>query len=163
MNALLAKTKAAVLSKADPRLVPAINKTVAAGVKVLNAPQTQQMVKQQLGNGDDPETIGAGIAKIAGILFNQSKKQLPPQILMPASALLLCEGLEALEEIGKVKVDANFLAECTKSMGSSLAQLFGATPDKLQGMMNKTQGAQPMAQPAPAAPPGIVAGAQGMQ
>lgn len=184
MNALLQQTKSAVLKKADPRLVPTINKTVAAGVKILNAPQTQQMIKAQLGNGDDPETIGAGIAKVAGMLYNQSHNQLPPQILMPAAAVLLCVGLEALEEAGTIKVDNNTLAACTKAMGSSLAQLFGATPDKLQGMVNQSRatGASSGAsgattgQPAPALgspgqpgqpgqvvgqPAGVVAGAQG--
>jgi hypothetical protein len=161
MNQLLVNTKAAILKKADPRLVPAINKIVAAGQKVMYADSTRQMLKQQLGNGKDPETIGAGIAKLAGILYHQSKRQLPPQILIPSAGLLLLEGLQFLEDAGTVKVDANFLAECTKSMGSALAQLFGATPDKLQGMITQAQ-AQKSAQPAapPAAPPGIIAGAQ---
>ena len=161
MNQLLANTKSAILKKADPRLVPAIDKTVTAGQKVMYADSTRQMLKAQLGKGNDPETIGAGIAKLAGILYNQSKKQLPPQILIPASTVLLCEGLQFLEDAGTVKVDANFLAECTKAMGSALAQLFGATPDKLQGMVNQAQSQQPAQGAQPAPPAGIVAGAQG--
>jgi hypothetical protein len=157
MNQILEQTKAAILQKADPRLVPTIKKTEAAGLKVLDAPQMQEMIKKQLGAGAEPEMIGAGIAKVAGILLAKSKGQLPPQILMPTSVLLLCDGLQALEEIGKVKVDNDFLAACTKALGSSLAQLFGATPDKLQGLVDK---AKPQ-QPAPPPPTGIVAAAQG--
>lgn len=162
MNPLLQNAESAILKKADPRIAPTIKKTVSAGEKVMYADSTRHMLKAQLGSGKDPETIGAGIAKLAGILYQQSKKQLPPQILMPAAAILLFRGLQFLEDAGTVKVDANFLAECTKAMGSALAQLFGATPDKLQAMVQQAQAKQGQsAQPQAAPPQGLVAGAQG--
>jgi hypothetical protein len=65
-------------------------------------------------------------------------------------------------------VDADFLAECMKAMGSAVLQVFGVSPQKLQQIVGSAQGGQP-AQPAqppqgampPAPPPGgIVTGAQ---
>jgi hypothetical protein len=78
---------------------------------------------------------------------------------------LLCEGLQFLEDAGKVKVDANFLAECMKEMGSAVLQVFGVSPQKLQSIIGQQgqpaqptppQGAMPPAPP----PGGIVTGAQ---
>lgn len=155
MNPILEKTKAAILQKVDQRLVPAIKKTVAAGEKVMYSDQTRQMFIDQLKQGADPETIGAGVAKLVGILRNQSKGTLPMEILVPAATILMCEGLQFMEDAGAVKVDAAFLAECTKAMSSSLLQLFKVSPEQIQGFVDKAKGSQP-AQPQP----GIVAGAQ---
>lgn len=173
MNEILEKTKAAVLQKADPRLVPVINKLVAAGQKVMYGEKSRGMMIKELGDGRDPEKIGAGVAKLVAILFNESKKTAPMQALIPAAVLLMCEGLNFLEEAGTVQVTNEFLSECTMAMGSNVAQMFGATPDKLQGFVDQGksgQGAAPGA--APGAPPpaavalptpaptGILAGAQ---
>jgi hypothetical protein len=167
MNPILQKTQDATLAKADPRLRPVIQKVVEAGKKLLYSDQTRKMVVSQLHQGTDPESIGAGVAKLFGVLFHQSKNTIPMQAGIPAATLLLCEVLQFMEDGGAVKVDANFLAECTKAMGSAILQMLGITPDKLQGMVDKAKGAQAGAPGQPAAgvpaapPPGIVAGAQG--
>lgn len=166
MNQILEATKAAILKKADPRIVPVINKLVDAGQQVMYSDKTRGMMIEQLGDGKDPEKIGAGVAKLIGIIYGESKKTAPMPALIPAAVLLLCEGLDFIEQAGAVKVDAEFLSQCTMAMGSSLAQLFGASPDKLQGMVDKSgQGAappsaQPTAPPPGAPPTGILAGAQ---
>ena len=161
MNPLLQQTHDAILKKADPRLVPVINKLVDAGKQVMYSPKSRDMMMKQLGDGKDPEAIGAGIAKLIGILYSESKKTAPIQALVPAGVLLMCEGLDFLEQAGAVEVTNDFLSQCTMAMGSNVAQLFGATPDKLQGMMDKAKpGGQPAAGQPQAAPPGIIAQAQ---
>lgn len=165
MNPILQQTKDAILKKADPRMVPVIKKIEAAGLKVMYSEKTREMMVKQLGDGKDPELIGAGVAKLVGILYGESRKTAPMQALMPAAVLLLCEGLDFLEQAGAVQVDADFLSECTLAMGSSVAQLFGATPDKLQGMLDKAGPgkAAPVEQASPTgqAPGGILANVQG--
>jgi hypothetical protein len=165
-DALLLKAQAAIMQKTDPRLAPAIKKTVAAGQEVMYSPHTRQMTVRALGQAKDPEAIGQAVAKLVGVLFNQSHKTLPMQVLVPAATLLLFEGLQFMEDAGAIKITPNFLAECTKSMGSSVLQLFGVTPDKLQSMVNQNKPGAQSAQPAPPAqasqpnaPSGIVAGA----
>lgn len=161
MNPLLQQTSDAILKKADQRIVPVIKKLVDAGKQVMYSPKTRGMMMKQLGDGKDPEAIGAGIAKLIGILYSESKKTAPIQALVPAGVLLMCEGLDFLEQAGAVKVTPDFLSQCTMAMGSNVAQLFGATPDRLQGMMNKVKpgGQETPGQP-PTAPAGIVAQAQ---
>lgn len=160
MNPLIEKVRQAVLAKADPRLVPVIEKIEAAGQKVMYAEKTRGQMFKQLGDGSDPEAVGQGVAKLVGILFNESKRTAPMEALIPAAVLLLCEGLDFLEQSGAVKVTNEFISDCTLAMGSSVAQMFGATPDKLQGMVDAS-GKPPAPAPAAApAPGGILASAQ---
>jgi hypothetical protein len=163
MNPLLQKTTQAVLQKADPRIRPVIEKLFQAGKKVMYAPQTRQFMVKQLGDGKDPEAVGAGVAKIIAIIFNQSNKTAPMQALIPAAVLLLMEGLQFLEDAGAIKVNPQSLAQYTQAMGSSVLQMFGVTPDKLQGMVNTSKTATTPAPTAAAVPPagGILNQAQG--
>lgn len=155
-NKLLEQTKAAILQKADPRLRPVIDKLVKAGETIMYSDRGRVMMANQIGKGDDPETVGAGIAKLIGIIYNESKKTAPMQAMIPAAVVLLCEGLQLIEDAGGPTVNNDFLSQCTMAMGSSVAQLFGATPDKLQGMLDKsgkTANVSPAQTPPPQAPP----------
>lgn len=160
MNPILTKTKEAVLQKADQRLHPVIMKLVGAGQEVMYSEKTRQMMVQQLGNGQDPEAVGAAVAKLVGILFNQSKSTAPMQALIPAATILLLEGLQFLEDAGTIQVTPQSLAQYMQAMASNVLQIFGVTPEKLQGMIKQSgapaEPAQPE-QPPPAA--GIVGGA----
>jgi hypothetical protein len=158
MNELLQKTQAGIMEKADPRYAPAIKKVVEAGKKVMYSEQTRAMFLKQMEGGAQPEAIGAAVAKLMGILQNQSKGTIPPEVLVKAATLLMVEGLQFLEDSGLVEVTPDFLAACTKAMGSAVLQMLGATPEQLSSLLQKggEQPAQPE-QPAPAA--GIVQGA----
>lgn len=151
MNQLLEQTKRDILQK-SPQLRPVIDKIVKAGQEVMFSEQTRGMLTKQLSNGINAEAIGAGIAKLMGILFNQSKNTMPFEAMAPAATVLMCDALQFLEDAGAVKVDAKLLADTMKAMSSGLLQLFDVTPEKLQGMVNKAQTQKP----------GIVAQAKGV-
>jgi len=155
MNPLLEKTKQAVMNKADKRIHPVIMKLVNAGKQVIYSEKTRELSLKQIGDGKDPEMVGAAIAKLIGVLYNQSKKTAPMQAMIPAAVILLCEVLQFLEDAGSIKVDSNLLASYTQSMASSVLQVFGVTPDKLQGMMDKQRASSPAigTPPAPAGGP----------
>jgi hypothetical protein len=163
MNQILEQAKAAVLQKADPRLQPAIAKAVKAGEQVMYAPQTREQLIAALGDGSDPESIGAGIAKLLAVLYHKTNNTLPMQVGVPAATLLLLEALQFIEDAGKAQVTPDMLAECTKAMGSAVLQMFGVTPDKLQAMFAQGTGQADEGAELPAAPQaaGIVSGAQG--
>lgn len=158
MNEILKKTQAALMEQADPRLKKPIEQTVEVGRKVLYSEGTQAMVAEELKRATDPEAIGAGVAKLLAVLYNQAKKDLkqnglPMQVAIPAAMLLLCEVLDLLEEAGRVQVDAAFLAECTSAAGSAILQMFKATPDVIQQFVDESGAGKPS---------GIVGGATAM-
>lgn len=173
-NPLLQQAAQAVMAKVPAQLQPIVQKIVATGEKVMYSPNTRDMMFKQLGGDGEPaELAGAGAAKLFGILFNQSKKTIPLEAGAPAAAILLFEGLDFLEQAGKVQVTPDVLAQATQALGSNMLQLLGVGPDKIQMLMTKANSAQAAAQgnaeqpqggamQATTAPPGgIVASAQG--
>lgn len=151
-NPLLAKTEQAVRAKVPPDQMKAFEKIIAAGVKVMYSEGMHKLILQQFQSNDNPaEAAGEGAAKLMGILINQSKGTMPMEAGMPASDVILLEILDMLDELGKLKVDKNTLAEAAQSKASALMQLFGITPQKLDQMMAQAQQKkQPeQAQPAP--------------
>lgn len=170
MNPLLQQTIDGMTAKiSDPRLRPVVQKVVKAGEQVMYSPQTQKLLIQQMQGGGDPaENVGSGIAKLMAILMNQSHGTIPMQAAVPAATILMCDGLDFLEQAGDVQVTPEFLAACTKEMGSAILQVFGVSPEKIQQYM-QGQGGQgapagdAAAMPAAPMPPGgsIMARARG--
>ncbi len=139
-------------------------KIIAAGLKILDGDESRKLVVSELKQEKDPADIaGDGVAKLMGILMNQSKGTMPMKAAMPAATILMCEALDRLEALGKVEVDKATLAQAMKSLASSMMQLIGATPDKLESLLAQTrrpEQAPPMPQPAEAAPEAPPAGPQ---
>jgi hypothetical protein len=160
VNPLLTQAANAVLAKVDPRLRPAVQKVRTAGQQVLYGQSTRQMVFKQL-QDLSPKAIGAGIAKLYALLFNQSKKTIPPQVGIPAATLLLFDVLQFVQDAGKINVTPPILAACAQELGSALLQIMGVTPEQLHSIT--AQQGQPPAAPepgaAPAVPSGLVGGA----
>lgn len=164
MNPVIDKARQALLEKVDQRLRPVVEKVVASGKQVMYSEETRQLAVQELKRGTDPESVVAAVAKLAAVLFNQSKKTIPMNVLMPATMLLLFEALDFLEEAGAVQVDGPQLAAYSQAMGSAFLQMLGVTPEKLQELVGKAApgaAAQPAqaGAPAPRQPAGIVQGA----
>jgi phage-related tail protein len=153
-NPLLVKTEQAVMAKLKPGQMKAFQKVLAAGLRVLDSEQSHKLVAGQLKAQADPTDIaGAGVAKLLGVLINQSKGTMPMEAAIPAATVLLLESLDRLEELGKVEINNDTLAAAMQSMSSAIMQLFGVTPQRLDGMMKQRQGEQTPEAAPEAAPP----------
>ena len=159
-NPLLVKMEDAITAKVPPQQMAAFKKIIRTGEKVLFSQNMHKMVTEQLKASGNPAVIaGEGAAKLLGILVTQSKGTMPMEAGSPASAVLLCEILDMMEQLGKIKVDNNNLAEAVQAMSSGILQLFGVTPEKLSAMMQQAQSkqqapAQPQQAPEQPAPQG---------
>jgi hypothetical protein len=159
MNPLLQQAEQETLAKANPQLAPAIQHVVQVGKQLMFGQQTRHMLFKALAQLD-PDKIGQSFAGMAVMLYAQGGKKIPMQVLIPAATILLCEGLQFLEDSGKQKIDANYLAAAEKAMGEMLLRLFHATPEvinKIAVAAGAKSGAAPQA--APPSAPGLIAGA----
>lgn len=170
MNQLLQQAQAGIMAKVNPRLKPVVQKLVNAGHQIMFAPQSRHLMQQELqGGANNPEVIGGAVAKLVALLYNESKKTAPVQALIPAGMVLLCDGLQFLEDAGAVQVTAQFLAQCTQAAGSAILQILGIKPEQVQAAIDQARAKMPGAQRAaapsampPAPPPrGIVGSAMG--
>lgn len=174
-NPLLQKTEEAISAKVPANMKNAFQRIITAGLKVMYDPKTNDMMAKQLKEQGDPaEIAGAGVAKLLGLLMNQSKGTMPMNAAIPAATVLLCEGLDFMEQAKVVKVDNEVLSRAMQSMSSTFLQMMGVTPEKFQQMLAKAQAgkkpgmpAESAAKPAPQAvqsapkPAGIIGAVQG--
>lgn len=139
-NPLLLKMEDAITAKVPPKQMPTFKKIISAGTRVMYSEKMHKMVVDQLKKPGNPaDMAGEGVAKLMGILITQSKGTMPMEAGSPAAGVLLCEALDMMEQLGKVKVTNDVLAEAMQSMASGLLQLFGVTPEKLSAMMAEAQ------------------------
>lgn len=154
-----------------PALRDAYLRVVTAGMKVMFDDQTHGQMLQVLKQpGPLEQKIGMGVAGLMILLFQQSNKTMPPQVIIPAGVELLAHAVDFLRQAGQ-QVPAQIVAEATSIMITTLLKKFGVDPDKLQAYAgSKGAGAQQPQPPAddesqepPPSPPGEEQEPQPMQ
>lgn len=162
MNPILTKIEQATLAKVNPPpLQKAVVKMVDMGKHILYSPESRKLVMSQLNApGELTHKIGEGVAKLLGMIIHASQGTLPPKVGVPAASILLCEVLDMVEKSGKAQITNDFVAKCMNEMGSSVMQLYGATPEKVQAMFSKAQAQGKL--PKGAQQPSLVQSAQGV-
>ena len=147
-NPLLVKTEEAIRAKLKPEQVKHFEKIIVAGLRVMDSEQTHKLVAEQMKTQGEPaEIAGAMVAKLMGVLINQSKGAMPMDAGIPAATVLLLEALDRMEALGKVEISNQTVESAMHAMSSALLQMFGVTPDRLSAMMKKQQPEQPQDQP----------------
>jgi hypothetical protein len=151
---------------AIPKNLQAIyDKAILSGLRIMFDKASHKMMLEELQQpGPLTTRISNGIIKLVYLLWTQSNKTLPPQIMVPITLTLALRAFEFLQESKDPEATKEVLGEATHEAVQGVMDRFGATADKLPGLV-KGQGAQPGA--APAAPPapagGMLAAAAGGQ
>jgi hypothetical protein len=155
-NTLLQQTEQQTQSKVPAKFKTSFDRVVLAGQKLMYSDETHSMMRSQLDAPNPPEiNVGEGIAKLMGILWKEGKGTIQMEAFIPAALILLCEGMDFAEKAGKMQVTPDTLAAATKELMSSLMQILGITPEKIQAAKAQAKPAQP------AAPKGIIGKAMG--
>lgn len=130
------------------------NKAVLSGMRIMFDPQSHQMMQQQLdGPGPLAKKLSDGIIQLMYMLWTQSNKTLPPQIIVPVALTLTLKAYDFLQQSHDPQATKQALGDATEQV--------------VQGIIARFQpnGGQPGAAPAqPAAPqPGGMLDAAGGQ
>ena len=158
-NPQLQKAEQAVRAKAKDQ--KGLDRAVNAGLQTMYSPGGAKLFKEQVGkSGDIANNLAEAAVKLLGHIYQQSRNTMPMNVAVPACTILMFNGMDFLEEAGRIKVTPDTIAQATKAMGSFLMQLFGVTPEKLaQIKAGQNQGAAPSGGAPP--PAGIVNAAIG--
>lgn len=144
----------AIMSKMHlpPHMVKPFQAVIVAGMKVLFSDQTHQMVmKQMSGAGPLSQKLGDGIARLMSMLFQESHRSIPPQLLIPAGMVLLAHAADFMNKSGQ-PVSAQDFGTATQIMVEELLKAFNVDPSKVMANMPGKAGTQPPAAAAPMAP-----------
>lgn len=155
--------------KLPPELQNAYERVVVAGMKLMFSKDTNKYLLQQLdAPGSMAEKLGNGIAELVLMLFMQSNKTMPPQVIIPAGTELVVQAADFIKKSNLAEVTNRDIGDGIQIMMSQVFRQFGIDPDKLfqkigqfdpsqvPELMQQQQGQQMPQQVAPAAQaPGV--------
>lgn len=128
-----------------------LDKIVLAGRKVMFSKESHHLFLEQLdGPGTIGQKLGQGVAGLMALLWQESKRSLPPQLLIPAGMVLVAVAADFLKR-GGMDVSDQDVAGGIEALVTALLQAGGVDPDKMAAIGEKAgQGKAPTRAPAPA-------------
>ncbi len=123
-----------------------LDKIVLAGRRVMFDAKTHHLFLGQLdGPGTIGQKLGQGVAGLMGLLWQESKQSLPPQLLIPAGMVLVSVAADFLKKGGMDVTDQD-VAAGIEALVTALLQAGGVDPDKLADIGAKAGGAPAQAE-----------------
>lgn len=114
-----------------PSMQDAYQRIVLAGMKVMFDPQTHKLMLDALdGPGDMPDKLGKGIASLMGLLWQQSNRTMPPQLMIPAGLELLAHAVDFLNKSGQQVSNQDF-GDATQVFIQTMLEMFHLDPEKV--------------------------------
>lgn len=115
----------------QPKEAAQLDKIVLAGKKVMFSPQSHKMFLEQLdGPGTIAQKLGQGVAGLMGLLWQESRQSLPPQLLIPGGMVLVAVAADFLRK-GGMEVTDEDVAGGIEALVTALLQAGGVDPDKV--------------------------------
>lgn len=142
MNPLLAKIQQDITEKVDENLKEDFLNAVKAGKHILFDPSTHpnmELIKNPDSRKDPVNTIAKGISGLGYIMYMQSKKQISPDVLIPALIVLMCEVMDFAEQSFGLQINNQLVADTTKELIAQIYTKLGVTPEVLQQAIAKGQ------------------------
>ena len=132
-----------------PDLQLPFQKLVEAGRTIMYSEQMRPEIQKIM---QDPKPIEQklpeGIRGLMGLMAQQSKGQIPPQIVIPAAIELLHDAADFLQQAGMAELTPEQMTDATQYLVVLLAKGAGASDEQVMGIFEQ-QGQQPNAQLSP--------------
>lgn len=163
---ILKQIEQGIEEKIPPEMKDAYLAIVVSGMQIMFSKETSALLDKTLDMpGDMVTNISQGIAKLLGLIYNESKKSAAPgqeskgmdvRMAVPAAISLLCQALDYWESARGGKVTPELAAQATKQTAMATLKMFGIGEDKVnqtiaagqqQDAGAQDQGADPNAQP----------------
>lgn len=108
-----------------------LDRIVLAGRRVMFDSRSHKMFLEQLdGPGTIAQKLGQGVAGLMGLLWQESKQSLPPELLIPSGMCLVAVAAEFLKK-GGMDVSDQDIAGGIEALVTALLQAGGVDPDKM--------------------------------
>lgn len=118
--------------KLPPELQNAYERVVVAGMKLMFSKETNKYLLKALeGQGSMAEKLGNGIAELVLMLFLQSNKTMPPQVIIPAGTELVVQAADFIKKSQLAPVTNRDIGDGIQIMMAQVFRQFGIDPNKL--------------------------------
>lgn len=152
----------AILAKVQipPKFQAIYQKAVLSGMRIMFDAKSHKMMEDQLAKpGPLPDKMAEGMTGLIYMLWTQSNKTLPPQIIVPLTFTLTLKAFDFLQKSGDAEATKEVLGEAVEKSLTSVMTKFGVTPDQIPQILQQMKGSVAGA-PAPASgdqPTGMLA------
>lgn len=167
-NPMLSQCEQGIQAKVPANMQTNFMKVVHAGLTIMYAPQTKDLLQKGIAASNDPaKEAAAGATRLISNLYQQSGKTLPIALVVPTAMIFAFEYLDLVAKAGKAQITPDMISTTTTAVSDALLPLLGVTKDKLASMAAAAKQQQPQGgasapqAPAAPAPGGIIAGQQG--
>lgn len=133
---ILKQIEQGIEEKIPPQMKSAYLAIVVAGMQIMFSKETSQLLDRTLEMpGDMVSNISQGIAKLMGLIYNESKKGggqgMDVRMAVPAAITLLCQALDYAEHAKSLQVTPEIAANATKQATMATLKMFGIGEDKV--------------------------------
>ncbi len=133
-----------------PDLKPIFDKTILSGMRIMFDKSSHKMMLEQLDKpGPMPQKLSEGVITLMYMLWTQSNKTLPPQIIVPATTVLMLKAFDFLQKTNDPDATKEVLGEAMHMAVTGIMERFNVSEQQLQEAANKNGGA-------PGAPAGLI-------
>lgn len=142
-NQMLIDIQHNIEAKVSPENKQRYDKTVLAAETLMFDPKTHQnmeLVKNPASQQNLVETVSKGVSGLMWLLYQQSKRSLPAEVLIYAGTTTICKVLDFAERGLRLPVTPDIIAQTTKRTTDKLFEHMGITPEQLKAAI--TQGKQ---------------------
>lgn len=140
-NQMLIDIQHNIEAKVSPENKQRYDKTVLAAETLMFDPKTHQnmeLVKNPDSQSNLVETVSKGVSGLMWLLYQQSKKSLPAEVLIYAGTTTICKVLDFAERGLRLPVTPEIISQTTKRTTDRLFDHMGITPEQLKAAI--TQG-----------------------
>ena len=121
-----------------PQQAQQMQRIVLAGKMVLFSKESHHLMLKELdGPGTISQKIGQGVAGLMGLLWQESKNSLPPNLLIPAGMVLVVVVADFLRQTGQQITDQD-IGSAIEAMTTAILHASGVDPDKVAAMGEKS-------------------------
>ena len=114
------------------------DKMVLSGMRIMFDKASHQLLLDQI-NGPEPmvKKLSDGIITLMYMLWTQSNKTLPPQLMVPVTVVLTLKAFDFLQQSGDKEATKEVLGETMHLATTGILDRFGAKPSDLTAMQQK--------------------------
>ena len=132
----------------------ALDRVVAAGLKLLYSPSTRQQLMTGLTREAPPDDVLAmEMTGVMKMMIDQSKGKMPANVIAPAADILTIDLADFANKSGLMKIDAKTLLSARNKTALGVAKVSGVL-DAMKGQQGQEQ--PPPAQQPPQQPAGLI-------
>lgn len=121
-----------------PNLKPALDRIVLSGMRIMFSKETHKMLLDELNQpGPLTDRMVKGIISLMYLLWTQSNKTIPPQLIVPATVVLTLRAFDYVQQTGDPEATKEALGNALDGAVTGVMERFGVDTNNLPAALQQ--------------------------